>query len=106
MFTNDPAIIAVAGLLLRIAALEQLTIAISMVMGGILKGAGDTRTPMLVTVLSTWAFRIPLTYLIIHVLHMPIQYVWLLFVSDWFIRALTFTVIYRKKRWVARAMLD
>jgi len=75
-------------------------------MGGILKGSGDTRTPMLVAVLSTWIYRIPLTYLIIHVLHLPIQYVWLLFVSDWFIRALTFTLVYRKKNWMRRALAD
>lgn len=104
LFTNDAEIIAIAGLLIRIAAMEQITIAISMVMGGILKGAGDTRTPMLVTVLSTWAYRIPLTYLIIHVLHLPIYYVWLLFVSDWLIRAIIFITVYRKKKWLRRAL--
>lgn len=104
LFTNDPAIISIAGLLIRIASLEQLTVALTMVLGGILKGSGDTRTPMLVIVLSTWVYRIPLTYLIIHVLHQPIQYVWLLFVSDWFIRAVTFVWIYRRKNWLHQAL--
>jgi len=104
LFTNDPAIVAIAGLLIRIASLEQLTIALSMVLGGILKGSGDTRTPMLVIVLSTWLYRIPLTYLIIHVLHQPIQFVWLVFVSDWFIRAVVFVWIYRRRNWLHRAM--
>ncbi len=106
MFTNDPEIIAIAGLLLRIATLEQLTIAITMVLGAIFKGSGDTRTPMLVIILCTWAYRIPFTYLFIHVLHLPIQYVWLLFVSDWLIRALIFTILYRKKNWLHRALPD
>lgn len=106
LFTNDPAIIAIAGLLLRIASLEQITIALTMVLGGILKGAGDTRTPMLIIVLCTWAYRIPLTYLIIHVLNLPIQYVWMVFVSDWFIRAVIFIMVYRKKNWLHRAMAE
>lgn len=104
LFTNDIRIISIAGLLIRIASLEQLTIALSMVLGGILKGSGDTRTPMLITVLSTWLYRIPLTYLIIHVWQLPIQYVWLVFVSDWLIRAIIFTIIYRKKNWLHRAI--
>ncbi len=106
LFTNDPAIIAIAGLLLRIASLEQITIAITMVLGGILKGSGDTRTPMLITVLCTWAYRIPLTYLIIHVLHGPIHYVWLVFVSDWFIRSIIFIAVYCKKNWLRRALAE
>jgi putative MATE family efflux protein len=105
LFTNDAQIIAIAGLLLRIASMEQLTIALSMVLGGILKGSGDTRTPMLITVLSTWFYRLPLLYLVIHVLHLPVQYAWLVFVSDWLIRSLTYFIVYRRKNWLERAGL-
>ena len=100
LFTNDAEIIAIAGLLLRIAALEQITIAISMVLGGILKGAGDTRTPMIITIAANWLYRLPLIYLFIRVLHLPIQYVWLIFVSDWLLRSLVFIIIYRRKKWM------
>ncbi|HRW12862.1 MAG TPA: MATE family efflux transporter [Syntrophomonas sp.] len=97
LFTHDPAIIAIAGLLIRIAALEQLTIALSMVMGGILKGSGDTRTPMVITVLATWAYRIPMLYLVIIVLAQPIQIAWLVFISDWLLRAIAFYLAYRRR---------
>ncbi len=103
LFTNDAKIIAIAGLLLRIAALEQITIAISMVLGGILKGAGDTRTPMIITIAANWLYRLPLIYLFIRVLHLPIQYVWLIFVSDWLLRSLVFIIIYRRKKWMDKA---
>jgi Na+-driven multidrug efflux pump len=106
LFTKDAAIIAIAGLLLRIAALEQLTMALSMVLGGILKGSGDTRTPMLITVVATWLYRIPMLYLIIVVLKLPIQYAWLVFISDWFFRAMTYFIVYRRKNWLARALPD
>lgn len=99
LFTNDRDIIVIAGMLIRIAALEQLTIAAAMVLGGILRGAGDTRTPMLITIFITWAFRLPLIYLFIRILYLPIQYVWLIFVSDWLLRTIIFTIVYRRRAW-------
>lgn len=99
LFTSDIAIIHTAGFLIRIAALEQLTMALSMVLGGILKGAGDTKSPMLITTFCTWCFRLPAMYLFIKVLHLQIQYVWLLFVADWGLRAIIYATIYARKKW-------
>lgn len=97
LFTTDPQVIGVTGVLIRIAGLEQLTIAASMVLGGILKGIGDTKSPMLISTFFTWGFRLPLMYLFIIVLSLPVAYVWMIFVTDWFLRTITFTLIYRKK---------
>lgn len=105
LFTNDPDIIRTAGLLVRIASLEQLTIAIDMVMSGILKGSGDTRTPMYISTVFTWLMRIPLMYLFIMVLHWPVASIWVLFVIDWGLRGVVYTIIYRRKKWLERAML-
>lgn len=104
IFTNDRDIIALSGVLIRIAAIEQVGIALASVIGGILKGAGDTRTPMFISTAFTWLYRLPLMYLFIKIWHFPISYVWLLFVSDWLLRALTFAVIYRRKQWLRRAL--
>jgi putative MATE family efflux protein len=97
LFTKDTAIIAIAGVLIRIASLEQLTIALSMVLGGILKGSGDTRTPMLITVLATWAYRIPMLYLVIVIWKQPIQIAWFVFISDWLLRSIAFYIAYRRR---------
>jgi len=106
IFTNDPDIIALSGLLIRIAAIEQVGIALSSVIGGILKGAGDTRTPMVISTVYFWVYRLPLMYLFIRVFGFPITYVWLIFISDWLLRALTFTVVYRRKKWLTRLGID
>ena len=97
LFTNDQEIIRIAGLLLRIASLEQLTIAAASVMGGILRGTGDTRTPMIISALLTWAYRLPMLYLVICVLHLPIHFAWMIFVSDWLLRTLIFVIIFRRR---------
>jgi len=100
IFTNDQDIIAIAAQLIRIAAAEQLGIALASVIGGILKGAGDTRTPMIISTVFTWLYRLPLMYLFIRILEFPITYVWFLFVSDWILRSITFIIIYRRKKWL------
>jgi len=97
LFTKDAAIIAIAGILIRIASLEQLTIALSMVLGGFLKGSGNTRTPMMITILATWVYRIPMLYLVIMVLDQPIQIAWLVFISDWLLRSIAFYIAYRRR---------
>lgn len=104
IFTSDPEIIRTAGFLIRVAAFEQLTIAAMMVLDGILKGSGDTRTPMFITALFTWFLRLPSLYLIILVLQLPIFYVWGFFVIDWALRTLVFAVIYRRRTWLKKAM--
>ncbi len=104
IFTNDRNVMAISGSLICIAAFEQAGIALSSVIGGILKGAGDTRTPMIISTLFTWLYRLPFMYLFIRIWEFPIKYVWLLFVSDWFLRASVFIVIYRKKKWLDKAL--
>ncbi len=104
LFTNDTEVIKLAALLIRIAAFEQLSIAASMVLGGILKGAGDTKTPMLISTIFTWGFRLPLLYLSIFILSFPIYYIWFIFILDWLLRTITFITIYRRKKWLNKAL--
>ncbi len=106
IFTSDADIIQTAGFLIRIAALEQLTIAATMVLDGILKGSGDTRTPMFITALFIWLLRLPVLYLIICVLQLSIFYVWAFFVTDWALRTLVFAVIYRRRIWLKKALQE
>ncbi|MGI5920677.1 MAG: MATE family efflux transporter [Syntrophomonadaceae bacterium] len=98
LFTSDKSIVALSGTLIRIAALEQAAIAIAAVIGGILKGTGDTRTPMIISTIFTWLYRLPLMYLMIRVWGLSITHVWLLFVSDWILRGLSYILVYRRKR--------
>lgn len=99
IFTSDPRVAALGSFCLRIAALEQPSIALEMVFAGALRGAGDTRTPALVTVLSTWFLRIPMLYFSIYVFHFGLPAVWVITAIDWFARALFVTLQFRRGRW-------
>lgn len=99
IFTSDPQVASLGALCLRIAALEQPSIALEMVFAGALRGAGDTRTPAMVTVLSTWLLRIPLLYLSVYVLRFGLPAVWVITALDWSVRAASLTLLFRMGHW-------
>ena len=62
LFTGDPEIIRIGASALKTLALGQPFFACSMVLAGALRGAGDTRFPMLVASLGMWVVRLPLAW--------------------------------------------
>jgi len=87
LFIDDPAVVAWGALCVAIAALEQPTIAITYVLGGALRGAGDTRWPMYVTATGIWLLRIPLVYLLIVVWGWDITAAWYITAADFLLRS-------------------
>jgi multidrug resistance protein, MATE family len=70
LFTPQAEVIAVAATILRIAAFFQLFDGLQVVATGALRGAGDTRTPMLLHFAGYWMVGLPLG-------------VWLCFAKGW-----------------------
>jgi putative MATE family efflux protein len=58
--TGEPAVIAETVRYLRFNMLSEPFMALSTVMGGGLQGAGDTKGPMWVIIISMWLIRLPL----------------------------------------------
>jgi len=59
LFTDDPAVVDVAAVLLRIAAVFQLFDGIQVVAAGALRGAGEVRVPFLAVVAAHWLVGFP-----------------------------------------------
>lgn len=64
LYTNDVATIALAASLLPVAGVFQLFDGCQAVTAGILRGAGDTRVPMLINLGGFWLCGIPLSLLL------------------------------------------
>ena len=60
LFTPDAAVIAMAATILRVAAFFQLFDGLQIVVTGSLRGAGDTRTPMVCHLIGYWVIGLPL----------------------------------------------
>ncbi|MBI1388886.1 MAG: MATE family efflux transporter [bacterium] len=64
LFTNDPAVLHLAGITMRGIAVEQFCNCISIVAGGALAGAGDTHPSMRYTIFAQWGLMVPAAWLL------------------------------------------
>ena len=65
-FTDTQSLIDLATRMIRIMAVGYLCVAVSQVLGGVMRGAGDTVTPMWVSIIQMIIIRVPLAYLLAH----------------------------------------
>ncbi len=61
LYTDEGAVVAMAASLIPIAGLFQVFDGLQAVAAGVLRGAGDTRVPMLINVLGFWLLGIPVS---------------------------------------------
>lgn len=95
--SSEVEVITTGAKCLMIASVEQPFMAISMIFGGALKGHGDTKTPFIVSFLSSWVIRLPLSYLCIYVLKLSVTYIWWITAIQWCFDGLLLLILYRKK---------
>ncbi len=99
LYTDDPHIIKMASLNLRIIAFSQLPMGTHFIFAGALRGAGDTKTVFYGTTISTWVFRLGLGYLLVHPLGMGLAGAWLAMVVDWIARGSYVLYKFKKGKW-------
>ena len=62
-FTETEALIDLAIRMMRIMAVGYICVSVTQVLGGVMRGAGDTVSPMWISIISTILIRVPLAYL-------------------------------------------
>ena len=70
-FTDTQALIDLAVRMIRIMAVGYICISVTQVLGGVMRGAGDTVSPMWISIVSTIAIRIPVAYLLAYLTQSP-----------------------------------
>ncbi len=63
-FTNTESLIDLATRMIRLMAVGYICISVTQVLGGVMRGAGDTVSPMWISIFSTIIVRVPLAYLL------------------------------------------
>ncbi len=101
-FTTDPQVIEHGTVFLKIVAVLQIPLAISMVLAGTLRGGGDSRYSMFTTIAGMWLFRIPAALILIKFFHVGLYTVWSLMILDWLIRVTLLVNRYRSGEWQKR----
>lgn len=99
VFTNDAEVIRYGILYMKIVAFAQIPLAITMVVGGSLRGAGDTGFIMLATIAGMWLVRLPLSGALAKFFKADILYVWSVMILDWLVRMCLLLWRYKKETW-------
>ena len=108
MFTDTPEVVALGVHMLRILALGYIAMAVTQSLSGVMRGAGDTMTPMWISLITTVVIRVPVAYGIAFLTRSPEQplgtpdclFYSLLF--SWVIGAILTTIFYRRGKWAKK----
>src|SRR6185503_7546830 len=83
LFVDDPEVIADAVSFIRVLAVAQPLMAIDFTLGGALRGAGDTRFPLVSVLIGFYLCRLGFAYVVTFVLGLPVVWLWFALVGDY-----------------------
>jgi putative MATE family efflux protein len=97
--TNDPAVLAETTRYLRITMFSEPFMALSLILGGGLQGAGDTRGSMWVIVIGMWFVRLPLAILLALILGYGAVGVWVAMIISMTVQGLLMARRFHRGQW-------
>lgn len=110
IFTSTEELITLSNNMMRIIAVGYVLMEVTQCLSGIMRGAGDTMTPMWISIISSVLLRVPLAYGLVWLTRTPqlpqgncaMMYVSMLI--SWSAGALLTFLVYRRGAWKEKAM--
>ena len=109
-FTDTPELVDLAVRMMRILAFGYICIAVTQVLGGIMRGCGDTITPMWITMFTTVVLRIPVAYGLAYLTRCP-EYpngrpeaLFCSLLVAWTMGAVVSYIVFRRGKWRRKAL--
>ena len=99
LFVDDPAVVADAVSFIRTLAATQPFMEMDFTIGGALRGAGDTRFPLVAVFVGFYGCRLAFAYVATFVLHLSLPWVWFALIGDYIARASLKGWRFRSGRW-------
>lgn len=97
--------------MMRILAAGYIAMAVTQVLSGVMRGAGDTMTPMWISLITTIALRVPIAYGIAYLTRNEAyptgrpESVFISLLIAWVCGAIITTVFYKKGNWREKTLL-
>lgn len=99
LFTDDREVIVGGIEALRVGAIAIPVLSIPMTLAGTLRGAGDTRFPMISNLIGAWVLRLPIGYLLAIVVGLGLPGAYLAFAVDAAVQSVMIVWRYRRGKW-------
>ena len=98
-FIDDIEVINKAVIFVWMLGIMQPFMAIEFSIGGAVRGAGDTKSPLVITLVGLVLVRVPLAYLFYN-LGLSIEWIYATLIADYFIKGVLLTIRYKSRRWM------
>lgn len=99
ILTDVPEVIELGAYYLILMGIAQIPQQLSSVFNGALRGAGDTKAPMVIGALGLWGIRLPFSYFLSLRLGWGIKGVWAAMTLDLFVRFALSSLRFYRGRW-------
>ncbi len=103
LFTSDTEVIQIGARYLLIVGGFYVLFSSMFVIGGVMRGAGDTIVPMFITLLSLWLFRIPLAAILSR--SIGVDGIWWAIPIAWFMGMTLSFLYYRTGKWKTKTVV-
>lgn len=110
VFTDTADLVELSYHLMKILAVGYIAVAVTQSLSGIMRGAGDTMTPMWISLISTIAVRVPIAYGISYLTRTPeLPYgnrecIQISLLASWIIGAVLTVIFYSRGKWKNKAI--
>lgn len=103
IFTDTQELVELSMNMMRILAVGYIAMAVTQSLSGVMRGAGDTMTPMWISLLTTVAIRVPVAY-VLSWLTKSSSCVFVSLLTSWCCGALLTTAFYLRGGWRKKAL--
>ena len=100
VFVREPEVIRLGAAFIWIVAFSQPGMAIYFTLAGALRGAGDTRAPLFVTLIGMYGIRVPGAFILSQKLGMALEATFSLLIFDYIARVSGILYFFQKGKWM------
>jgi Na+-driven multidrug efflux pump len=104
IFTDTSEVIDTAMRLLRILAIGHVTLSVSQVLWGAVRGSGDAMSPMWAALINSLGIHVPVAYLLVFIMGRPEAVIYALTIA-WASGLLIALVVYRIGKWRTKGIM-
>ena len=110
IFTNTEELVVLSMHLMQILAVGYIAMGVMQSLCGVMRGAGDTMTPMWISIFETVILRMPLAYIMCYLSRTPElpngkrEYVMVSLLISWIVGTILSVIFYARGKWKTKAL--
>ena len=110
IFTSTEELITLSNTIMRILGVGYIAVEVTQCLSGVMRGAGDTVTPMWISLINTVAIRVPLAYILVNLTKTPTLpqgnclMMSVSLVITWVIGAVITFIVFKQGKWRTKAL--